>query len=225
MSVMTHLESFNILNNGRTRISQSLNDLHVGEMESIIRAMSSDTILSHDNFKVNTLFMKYVIMNAFDKGLDAVNEQDMQNAMQQAISTAEKNGTFSIVADDVSTIETSETPPEAPTRKRDASLYPRVLRLVEASPEASKDEIIKQVQSNADEGTLVNYFYKARKELGLKNNGKRGRRKSNAYPTVLKLVKENAGQDRKTLVQLAIDAGINASTANVYVGKALKELV
>lgn len=221
------LEDFGLNTASKIRLAEELSQMHDGELQSIIQSFSGTTIPTHDNGKVNSLTMRYAVVNAFESGADGINDEDMENALARAVSFAERSGTFSINVDSVDSVEGSENDSEPSKRTRNPKLYPTIERLVQASPDATKEQITEQVLEifpGTVEGTIVMYYYKARKDQGLKNNGKRGRKASKVYPTVLELVKANPGMDRKELIELAVAEGVNESTANVYVGKALKEL-
>lgn len=230
-SINSIFEDFGLSATNRIRLAEELSLLHDGELQSIVQSFSSVDIPVYDNEKVNNLTKRYALIRAFETGAESITEEDMTWAHEKASAFAMKHGTFSVKSDaitensEVSTASQNDSTPSK--RTRNPKLYPAIKRLVRASSEASKETITEQVEElfpGTVEGTIVMYYYKARKELGLKNAGKRGRKASKVYPTVLELVKTNLKLERKELVELAVASGVNESTANVYVGKAMKEL-
>lgn len=227
MSVINeNLEAFNLNTSSRTRLVQSMNEIHEGELESIVKSMANSdlTIPHHDNNRVNTLTLRYAVVTAFENGQDRISDADMQSAYDRALDFASKNGTLNVSNLDAITIEgenAAEGAEQAGKRKRNPNLYPSIKRMVEASPDAEKSEIVEQAVERfaADEGTATNYFYKARKELGLKNNGRRGRKGSGIYGKMVELINENTALVRDEIVALAVERGIKEGTANAYYSK------
>jgi len=231
MSITESLEAFDLNVTSKVRLAQSMNDVHFGELESIVKTMTRDEIPYHENSRVNNAILRYAIMGAFENNRDSITSEDLQSAHDRAVTLITRNGTlaessFNEDAPQHTLEPSSDAPQPTAKRKRNPNLYPSIRRMVEASPDAEKDTIVQQAMDKygAEDGTATNYYYKARKELGLKNNGKRGRKSSNLYPMILELVKNNLDKSRKELVALAVEEDVKPATANVYVGKALKEL-
>jgi len=226
------LEDFGLTATSRIRLAEELAELHDGELDAILKSFGALNIPTHDSDRVNILTKRYAVVRAFENGSESVSDADMEWAQEKALVLVKKNGsgsgsTTGPIEDTPTSTKASDSPDSAPKRKRNPKLYPAIKRLVQASPDASKETIAEQVLEQYPgtvEGTIVMYYYKARKELGLKNNGKRGRKPSKVYPNVLAMVKANSDKERKELVAMAVESGVNESTANVYVGKALKEL-
>ncbi len=228
-NITATLEAFNLNTSSLIRLPHSLADLHLGELKAIVESITDADIPVHDNDRVNSMTMRYAIVDAFKDGRDVISNYDLSLAQQKAINTAQKNGSLNGASSlgGVSTLsETSETASNAPKRTRNRNTYPSIKRLVENAPEASKDEIVEQAieQLNVSDTTAVQYFYKARRELGM-GTGKRGRKGSNLFPAMLELVREHGDtHDRDDIVQMAIDKGIKAGTATAYYYKAVKTL-
>lgn len=222
------LEAFNLDTSGYSRLSHSLTDLHFGELQSIVETISNGAELPvHENERVNNMTLRYAIVEAFRNGRDAVTEDDLKQAQERALGTAEKLGTFriSVMAEEANP-ETPENASDEPKRRRNANNYPSVKRMVESSPDAEKDEIVERAvkELGVRENTAMQYFYKARRELGLKT-GKKGKKASDLFPTMLDLVRQNRDSlDREQIVDMAVDKGIKKGTAVAYYYKAIKTL-
>jgi len=119
--------------------------------------------------------------------------------------------------------------PKRRGRRPSSAALAHVKAIVSDNPELVKDEVVEQAMNtdgvDVSESTLVLYFYKARTELGLPTNGKRGRPQSDKWSEIVNLVQANPDADRATVVQQIHDQfDVAESTATNYYHKAQREL-
>lgn len=227
-NISSTLEAFNLDTSGFSRLSHSLTDLHVGELRAIVESVCNGVeIPVHENERVNSMTMRYALVDAFREGRENINGNDLSLAQEKALNTAKKNGALNkSTLGGVSTLDDPSEDSEKPRKKRNPNTYPTIKRMVEGNPEASKDEIVAKAMDQlvVTEGTAGQYYSKARRELGL-STGQRGRKASNLFPTMLELVREHhETSDRETIIEMAVEQGIKQGTAVAYYYKALKTI-
>lgn len=224
-NLISTLEAFDLDFSNRAALAQSAAALHVMELQSIVQGLSdSKTYPQHENPAVSSMAMRHAILAAFENGRDSISDEDIQTALEKGIKTCKVCGTFAIREAGESDLEASEGDSTPVKSSRKVNAYVVVKRLVERNSDADKDTIVQQAQEQTDAAvsTLEQYFHKARRELGMATSGKPGRKSTGARETVQKIVDDNPGLERKEIVALAVEQGINRSTANVYAGDALK---
>ena len=180
-TIAQELKAFGFEGSSRIRLSQELGEASSGKLRNLFTNVWNDISVLTVNDRVNRMIIRYAIVDAINSGQDALTAEIIENAKNKADSLANTMGTFKIQEGELEGEEGEERSERASNgvkRTRNPDLFPRIKNLVALSPDATKNEIIERVLKELDtnEGTATMYFYKARKELGLKNNGKRGRK-------------------------------------------------
>lgn len=178
-TITQELKDFGFESVNGVRLAQELGETSSGKLRNLFKNQWSDDSVLTDNDRVNSMLIRYSIVDAINQGLDHLTDEVILAAAEKANGLANSLGTFKIEEPELEEGEEgSESVRKAAKRTRNPDLYPRIKSLVAQSPDASRDEIVARALKELDtnEGTATMYFYKARKELGLKNNGKRGRK-------------------------------------------------
>ncbi len=180
-TIAQELAAFGYENNSAVRLAQELGESSTGKLKNLFTNMWDDTTVMSVNDRVNSMLIRYAFVDAVQQGLDHLTDEVIQNARERANGLATSLGTFNIREEELEQEEGeqgSESVRKGGKRTRNPELFPRIKSMVAQSPDATRDEIVARALKELDtnEGTATMYFYKARKELGLKNNGKRGRR-------------------------------------------------
>ncbi len=178
-TIAQELKSFGFEHNSAIRLSHELGETSSGKLKSLFSHIWDDVNILSDNDRINRMIIRYTIMDAVKNNQDYITAEMIESAKLKADGLANLMGTYKIHEEEsVEDEEGSESVSKGVKRTRNPDLYPRIKSLVTQSPDATKNEIVSRVVKELDtnEGTATMYFYKARKELGLKNNGKRGRK-------------------------------------------------
>lgn len=180
-TIAQELKAFGYENTSVVRLAQELGESSSGKLKNLFTNQWDDITVLTDNDRINRMIIRYAVVSAIQQGLDHLTEELVRSAVERAGGLANTLGTHKIQEEELETVEGEEgceRPSKSAKRTRNPDLYPRVKSMVAASPDALRDEIVARVVKEFDtnEGTATMYFYKARKELGLKNNGKRGRK-------------------------------------------------
>lgn len=181
-TIAQELKAFGFENGSTVRLSQELGETSSGKLRNLFSNVWDDISVLTDNDHVNRMLIRYAVVDAIKNGQDFLTAEMVEAAKVKADGLANTLGTYKIQEEEIEPEESeegTERVSKGAKRTRNPELYPRVKSLVAASPDAHRDEIVARVVKELDtnEGTATMYFYKARKELGLKNNGKRGRRR------------------------------------------------
>lgn len=176
MSIATELNDFGFETSSNIHVSKELGESSLNTLERLFSNLWKGESVLGDNDRVNSMVIRYAILEGLKNGSESIDESLIQIAKDKAAKLADTMGTFNIQVEEVE--EGSETTVKEGKRTRNPDLYPQIKNMVASSPDAPRDEIVAKVveEMGAKEGTATMYFYKARKELGLKNNGKRGRK-------------------------------------------------
>jgi len=178
-TISEELKAFGFESTSGIRLAQELGESSTGKLKNLFTNQWDDVSVLTDNERVNGMMIRYAIVDAINQGLDHLTDEVIQSARERANGLANKMGTFKIEESELEEGEEgSESVRKGGKRTRNPELFPRIKSMVSQSPDATRDEIVARALKELDtnEGTATMYFYKARKELGLKNNGKRGRR-------------------------------------------------
>lgn len=177
-TISAELTAFGFENASHIRLSQELGEAAPSKLNNLFSTLWTDKSVLTDNDRVNRMIIRYAIIEAINAGADNLTDEIITLAKEKAGVLAGTLGTYKIEEPEMVDEDDNEVPAAAGKRTRNPDLYPRIKSLVGQYPEALKDEIVATVLDELDtnEGTATMYYYKARKELGLKNNGKRGRK-------------------------------------------------
>lgn len=179
-TITQELKAFGFENVSRITLSQELNESSSGKLKNLFANVCENVDSLTENDRINRMIIRYAIVGAIESAQDYLTLEMIESAKTKAGVLAETLGTLKIQEELESEDEdgSSESANKGVKRTRNPDLFPRIKNLVGLHPEASRDEIVARVIKELDtnEGTATMYFYKARKELGLKNNGKRGRK-------------------------------------------------
>lgn len=164
-----------------------------------------------------------------DSEVEATAEGDETPDENAAMEAGDEDTTNDVEASDGDDSVATEDQPKRRGRRPSSEAYTAVKTIVEADPDLVKDEVVEQAQSqtNVDvsESTLVLYFYKARKELGLATNGTRGRPRSDKWSDIVELVRASGDANRATVItQISEQFDVAESTAINYYHKAHREI-
>jgi hypothetical protein len=228
---------------------ESLNELDIVELWDLAEALmpDNDSIESTGDEDTDSLILRKALINALENGADSLTQEDFDRAREQVSSleadaesdeASDEDAGEAVEASDEDAGETSEDETseaaettEQPKRRgrRASESYGVVKRIVSDNHDLVKDEVIEQAQADdtvdVSESTLVLYFYRARKELGLGTNGQRGRPKSDKWPEIVALVSGSGDTARADVIaQISTQFDVAESTATNYYHKAQREL-
>ena len=226
MSVTTELSDFGFEATSIIKMSNALGESNFATLRTIFNRLWKGNDPFTDNERVDSIMIRYAIIEAMKHEADEIDQTMLDYAKTKTENLAKILGTMNIQESEMDQESDSVTTSTTSAKKRNPKLYPAILRLVTNNREAEKEEIesmLAEQVPNVDSGTFTNYFYKARRELGIKTTGKRGRKSSGKIEAVRKIMTENPNASRKELVELCEQAGINPSTATVYICKVSKE--
>lgn len=182
-----------------------------------------------EEIQANTL--RFALVNAFTANADSITQSDIDLAQQRALSLG--NDVASLVANHKPKPKADPEPQSdvqsEPVKRTHRSSSREIIKsLVKASPNAKRDDILKQAFDkgiDVSRATANMYFYDVRKELDLKPNGKRGRKPTNTQDDVKALVLKNWDNERSTIIKIIVDEmGYKENTAKVYYQNAQKAL-
>lgn len=177
--------------------------------------------------------LQYALVRAFEQDRTSITQEDVDAARQDAAKLAESLSTGSSTRPDAAIENDADNDAgtiakPTKTRKRDASLYPLILSLVENNMKAKPDEIltmVKESKPDVNESTAKVYYSKARNELNLPKIGKRGRKGSGIYGKIKALIEANPNVERSEMIdRIVTELGAKVGTAQAYYSKAMKEL-
>jgi hypothetical protein len=173
MNIADRLADYGFENPSIIRITQELGESSYNTLSRIFNDLWQGEALE-ENERVNRMIIRYALLEGLKTKAESLTEEIISSAREKALNLANTIGTFKIEEK----LEAPESVSVTPKRTRNPDLYPQIKKLVRNAPDAPRDEIVAQIveEFGANEGTATMYFYKARKELGLKNNGKRGRK-------------------------------------------------
>lgn len=184
---------------------------HITESSVIVPAAAEDP-----NDDILRATLTYVLVEAVQTDDMAIDDAKIKNAFIKAEEL-------------ITTMK-----PTIQKRQRTPDLYPDMVQYVKDNPDAQKQQVVmifsKQYPGKA-ETTLTQYYHKARREVGLKPNGKPGRNRSDTYPTIRTMVEGMIQRDpsvsvdgmKKEVSKSFPD--IKSSSIQNYVYRARKEVL
>lgn len=222
----------------RSDVVASINAMDEGDLWLIFDDLKvSGSVGFSANGRIRKTTLAYIFTNLFETGSMTVDQAMVDVAVEKATNLCESLfGKAFANADPGQTIDADDDNDDSTqtvTRKRDPNLFPRIKRWVRDNPDASVEDAVSSLSDtnpNTAESTLRNYVYKARKELGMKSNGKRGRKKTDTFDRVRVVTVEMREQNSDvSVVDIAAEVcsrhpDIAEGTAKVYIYKALKEM-
>jgi len=222
-------------NDKSTKLVRVLKEENPASLWPILEEFTNNKPIGLDgcNERMHHYTLQYALVRAFEQDRTSITQEDIDAARQDAAKLAESLSTgSSIRADTVvendDTDNTENTTKVAKTRKRDASLYPLILSLVESNMKATPNEIldmVKKSKPDVNESTAKVYYSKARNEFNLPKIGRRGRKNSGIYDKIKALIETNPAADRAEMIERIVnELGAKTGTAQAYYSKAMKEL-
>jgi len=201
-----------------------LGSMDVGDLWAIVEELSGDeAIRIDDNEQVQSLALSYALVDAFENDLDQIGQAEIDAAIQKATESTNKLADNMPEKEDEAETETNETQVEVKTNRKTL-----VKSLVEENPDALADEIVDMaVEADPDMNTTTakQYYYNARKELGLKPVGKCGRKPSDTMDRIKALLDGNLDVPKSDMVEKIVsEIGVKEGTASTYYSKAKKQL-
>lgn len=222
-----------------------LAELDIVELWDVAEDFQDGDLGISGNEETQATILRAALMQAFTDDRDHITQQDLDLAQEKALSleddmedgetmevkaTAEQDEESEDETPDQNASNTSETDetPAKRTRKRSSESRKIMKSLIEASPDASRNEILEQAFNgdvDISETTAITYFYDIRNELGLSPNGKRGRKPNCKQGAIVEFIQANPELDKDQIIQQIADKfGYKESTAKQYHYLATREL-
>lgn len=225
MTAQTVFESKGFTFQNLEEADQTLSTLEVEDLWELTESLQQGALEVTGDENTQTLVLRHALLNALENDSDSITQEDFNQAFNKVTE-------LDALVESPTEVEAETTPePEAkaPKTKKVESrvkIYPIVKQYVEDNPDQQKSEVVETLSEkfpDTSSMTVTQYFYKARKELGLDTNGQRGRPKNNTVELITELYQsmiESTPAEIKAAISEKFD--LTEKTAVVYFHKAKK---
>lgn len=201
---------------------KALSNLEVEDLWEITESLLKGSLEVTGDEDTQCMVLRHALLNALENDSESITQEDF-NAAYQRVSEL---NTLVEAPDNAETVSEpkSVTKPKPKKAETKVKIYPVVKQRVEDNPNAQKTELVEGMSQefpNVSPMTITQYFYKARKELGLSTNGTRGRPKNNTLERITELYKSMSDSDPAEIkAAISEKFGLTEKTAVVYFHKA-----
>jgi len=210
------------------KLAQIMGEMSEAKLRRIFAKLAAENIRLKASGQIRKTALEYALMRAFKENLDQIDQSIVNEAVKRAKKLHE-----SLFGEKALTRKASAVNSAAKRRGRSSEVFPTLKGLLEDNPSLTREQFLEKAENmfpDKKQGTLLQYWYKACNELGIKTGGKRGRRSTGIMDRIRKEVKKaydkNPDIRGKDLVEKLKKKfkETPATTVQVYTYKALKEV-
>jgi hypothetical protein len=221
------------VNYSSEEVDNSLANLEFEELLDITDELLSEPVEFKEDDDTQSMIIRYALLNAFNAERDSLMKEDFEVGRQKVeelsdITVSPPDDSVEPVKVKTEVKRVKKVKAVKTKRSESKAEFEELKQYISDNPDMIRREFIdtmKVKHPRLSEGTIGQYFYTIRKELGLKANGARGRPQNNTNDKVKEIYQRMKGSDHKEVkAAIAEELGLTEKTAVVYYCRIKKEL-